>query len=109
MKFVASEKAVFPVYPFELLEVRMMIQCDMQPAERLTLTEKFNDCVLKSNSPMEYNFLNESLYFACLYILTQGVRSNPTYKQDLPKDELELRTMIVNAYEERFGESLDEM
>lgn len=38
--------------------------------------------------------------------MTRGIRSNPSYKQELSKDELDLRKLVLNAYEDRYGDNL---
>ena len=70
------------------------------------MIQKLNDCVIHQKCPFELNYLNESLYFACIFVLTKGMLSNPDDIHKVPEGEIHLRNMVLNTYEELYGENL---
>lgn len=64
--------------------------------------------MIRRQAQLEMNMLNESLYFACIYVLTQGVVTNPSYGDTVPDNELRLRSLILNTYDEVYSENLTE-
>lgn len=70
------------------------------------MIQKLNDCVIQQKCAFELNYLNESLFFACIFVLTKGMLSNPDGIHEVPEGEIRLRNMVLNTYEEIYGESL---
>lgn len=62
--------------------------------------------MISQKATFEENILNESLYFACIYVLTKGIITDPDSGKEVPESEIHLRNMILNTYEELYGENL---
>ena len=52
--------------------------------------------------------LNESVFYGCFYVLTKGIKTSPSYNEAIPNEELQLRSILINAFEDVFGKYLSD-
>ena len=52
--------------------------------------------------------LNESVFYGCFYVLTKGIKTSPSFNEAIPAEELQLRSILINAFEDVFGKYLSD-
>lgn len=79
----------------------------IKTTERMILLQREYDCIQQHHPErLDVNILTESLFFACFFVLSKGLVSNPEPTEKIKDTEKNLRNMIVQAYEETYHEKL---
>lgn len=79
----------------------------IKTTERMILLQRVFDCIQQRHSErLDVNVLTESLFFACLFVLSKGLTCNPDPTDKVKDAEKNLRGMIVQAFEETYHEKL---
>ena len=79
----------------------------IKTTERMILLQREYDCIMQHHPErLEVNILTESLFFACFCVLSKGLTCNPDPIEKVKDTEKNLRSMIVQAYEEVYHEKL---
>ena len=69
----------------------------------MLLKRIYEAVVHQRNLPLEMNVLTESFFFACFYVLSIGLSGSSGSGEKLQQNELYLRQMIIQAYEDLYN------